>query len=119
MKKQTGVSLSGLIVVLALVIVVALVGFKVFTPYMQYFMVQKAFKAIAADPELKSGNTREIKSAFDRYRTIDYIEAVSSDDIEVTKDGSSFTVSVNYSVKVPLIANISLVIYFAPAATSR
>ena len=52
---QRGITLSGLIVASFFAIVLALLGFKLITPYVQYFTVQKVFKAIAADAEVQSG----------------------------------------------------------------
>ena len=119
MKKQLGVSLSGFIIVCVVLIFVALLGFKMFTPYMQYFAVQKTLKVLAQNPELRSGNRREIAGAFQRYQVIDNITAIGSDDIEISKDGNEITLSASYSVKVPLVANISLLIDFAPTSTSK
>lgn len=119
MKKQRGVSLTGLIVVLVLLGMVAMLGFKLFNPYMQYFTVQKTFKTLAQNPELRSGSRREILNAFQRYALIDSITAISEDEIEVTKDGNTLVLSAIYSVKVPLVANLSLLIDFAPSSASK
>ena len=109
MKKQTGVSLSGLLVILFVLFFVALLGFKLFTPYTQYFAIQKTFKVLAANPELKGADPKAIISAFQRYAQIDGITAIDPGDIEVGKDG---TISASYAARVPLVANISLVIDF-------
>ena len=119
MKRQRGVSLSGMIVVSFFLIIVALLGFKLFTPYMQYFSVQKVFKSIAADPEVRSGTRREAISAWARYALIENINVIGGDDIEVTKDGSDVVLSASYSVKVPLFAHISLLIDFNPTSAGR
>ena len=119
MKKQRGVTLSGLIVVLIVLGIVAALGLKLFTPYVQYFSIQKTFKALAENPELKNGNRREILRAYQRYAMIENITSISEDDVEVTKDGNTFVVSASYSVKVPLVANVSLLIDFAPSSDSK
>lgn len=119
MKKQLGVSLGGFMIVCFVLVFVALLGFKLFTPYMQYFSVQKTLKVLAVNPELKSGSRRELMGAFSRYALIDNITAISGDDIEVTKDGNELILSASYSVKVPLVANISLLIDFAPTSAAR
>jgi hypothetical protein len=118
-KKQRGVSLTGLIVVLVLLGMGAMLGMKLFTPYMQYFAIQKTFKALAQNPELRSGNRRDILNAYQPYSLIDSITAISEDDIEITKDGNRLVLSANYSVKVPLVANFSLLIDFAPSSASK
>ncbi len=116
MKKQRGITLTGLIVVLVLLGMAATLGFKLFNPYMQYFTIKKTFKTLAQNPELKNGNRKEIQNAYQRYSLIDSITSISEEDIEVTKDGNRIVISANYSVKVPLVANISLLVDFAPSS---
>jgi len=115
-KKQRGISLLGLIVILVVLGMGAMLGFRLFNPYMQYFTIQKTFKALAVSPELRSGNRRDILTAYQRYSMIDSITAISDDDIEVTKDGNTLVISATYSVKVPLVANFNLLIDFAPSS---
>jgi hypothetical protein len=50
---------------------------------------------------------------------IESITAIGEDDIEVTKDGNTLVISASYSVKVPLVANVSLLIDFAPRSASQ
>ncbi len=64
MKKQRGITLTGLIVVLVLLGMAATLGFKLFNPYMQYFTIKKTFKTLAQNPEFRSGNRRDIVSAY-------------------------------------------------------
>ena len=116
MRKQRGITLTGLIVILVVLGMAATLGFKLFNPYMQYFTIKKTFKTLAQNPELKSGNRKEIQSAYQRYSLIDSITSISEEDIEVKKDGNTIVISANYSVKVPLVANISLLVDFAPSS---
>ena len=119
MKKQLGVSLGGLIIFSFVLVFVALLGFKLFTPYMQFFTIQKTLRAVAANPEMKSTSPREIQKAFERYSMIDNITAISSADVEVTKDGNELILSASYSVKVPLVANVSLLLDFNPTSAAK
>ena len=116
MKKQRGVSLLGLIAGLVLLGAGALLGFKLFTPYMQYFTIQKTFRAIAQIPEVRNGTRKDVLNAYQRYALIDSITAIAEEDIEITKTGNAVVLSANYSVKVPLVANFSLVVDFAPSS---
>ena len=116
MKKQRGITLTGLIVILVLLGMGALLGFKLFDPYVQYFTIKKTFKTLAQNPELRSGTRKEIQNAYQRYSLIDSITSISEEDIEVRKDGNTIVISANYSVKVPLVANISLLVDFAPSS---
>jgi hypothetical protein len=106
MKKQAGVSLGGLLVVSALVIMVALVGFKLLPSYLEYFTVQRIVRDIAHAPDVRGGTTMDVQRAFDRRAQIDNVKAVKGTDLEIAKQGDRFEITASYSVRVPLFANI-------------
>lgn len=106
MNRQKGVSLSGLLVICVLLIAVALVGFKLFPAYAEYFKVRNAVNEISRSPETK-GSTKELQAAFDRRATIDSISVITSRDLEFTKVPDGYAVAAVWSVKVPLFSNIS------------
>ena len=94
-----------LLVVLAFV---ALLGFKIFGPYKQFFTIQKIFKTLALAPEVKNGGKREFVLAWSKYAMTDGdINVLSGEDIDVAKEGNEIVISANYTVKVPLFKNIS------------
>ena len=111
MKKQRGVSLSGLLVISVLVIAVVLIAFKLFPPYTEYLSVKKAVNEIARNPEGR-GTSRDIDAAFERRAAIDNITSVRGTDLEVVKQGDRVTIGAAWSVKVPLFYNISACIDF-------
>ena len=116
MKNQRGLSLGGFIVVLFLLLMVALLGFKLFTPYTEYFAIQKTLRKLAEDPAAKTWTQRDLNAAFQPHALIDRISAINAQDIEMGKEGNDVVLSANYSVKVPLFHNISLIIDFAPTS---
>ncbi len=119
MKKHQGMSLIGLIVVTFLLLMGALLVFKVFPAYTQYFTIQKTFKNIADNPDFSNATPAAIQSAFWRYADVNYITAISGSDIKVTKIGTQVLLSANYTVKVPLVANISLLLDFNPTSAAQ
>ena len=106
MRRQKGLSLTGLLLISALLIVVALLGFKLFPAYAEYLTVKRALNDVVRNPEYRS-SVREIQAAFERRVTIDNIKAVSSKDLEISKQGDKMSASANWSVKVPLVSNLS------------
>ena len=118
MKKQRGVSLSGLLVFSVILIFVLLLGFKLFQPYTEYFSIQKVFRVLATKPEVKTGTRRDAMAVWAPYAQIEHISAISGDDIEITKEGNNVTVSAAYQAKVPLFKNFSLLIDFNPTSAS-
>jgi hypothetical protein len=118
MKKQRGVSLSGLLMVSVVLILVLLLGFKLFKPYAEYFALQKIFRTLATKPEVKTGTRREAMTAWAGYAQIENISAISGDDIEITKDGNNVVVSAAYQARVPLFKNFTLLIDFNPSSAA-
>lgn len=106
MRRQLGISLSGLLVVCVLIIAVALLGFKLFPAYAEYMTVQKTLTEIMRNPESKS-SPREIQAAFDRRAAIDNIKVLSGKDLDIGRDGDKLQVSASWSVKVPLFYNVA------------
>ena len=119
MRTQRGLSLIGLLLVSALVVVVALIGFKVLPAYIEYLAVKKAVTDLAASPETRGGQVRDVQLAFDRRATIDDIRSITGTDLEITKVGDGFGIVATYSVQIPLFGNVSARIDFVAEGGRR
>jgi len=111
-KKQLGVSFPVVFLIGVLLALAAVGGMKVLPAYMDYSTAKKAIVAIAAN-EGRSGSVADIRKAFDRYSAINNISVVTPGDLEITKDGGDVVIAFAYTQKIPLFANVSLVIDFA------
>src|SRR5438874_1160150 len=93
-KYQRGVSLGGLMIAAVILIVLALIGFKVGPAYGEYFSIKKAVVAIAQE---KQGSTvAEIRKAYDLRSSIDDLSSVKPTDLEITKDGNEVVIAFAY-----------------------
>jgi hypothetical protein len=110
MKKQRGVSLSGLLIICVVLIGIALLGFKLFPPYTEYLSIKKVINEIARNSEIRT--PRDVNEAFERRSAIDNFTSVRGTDLEITKQGDRTVISAAWSVKVPLFYNISACIDF-------
>ena len=117
--KQRGVSLSGLIIVLVVLISVALIGFKLVPPILEYNNIKRNLKAIASAPENANASRGQIDAAWSRYSLIDNIQNFTGQDIVMSKEGGVLVLSGSYSVKVPLFANVSVVLDFNPTSEGK
>jgi hypothetical protein len=95
-----------------------LVGLKLTPVYIENWSIKKVFKAMAADPAMQGATIKDIRSSYDRRATIENITSIKSSDLEVSNNGESTEISVNYSVKVPIVANVSACIDFAESAVT-
>jgi hypothetical protein len=110
--KQRGVSFP-VIFLIGVVLALAAVGaMKIAPAYSDFLTAKKAIVAIAAG-EGRSGSVTEIRKAFDRRSAIDNISVVTPGELEISKDGGEVVISFAYTKKIPLFANVSLLIDFA------
>ncbi len=107
---ESGVSLSGLIVVLVVLSAVALVAIKVVPAFIEYRAVKGAI--VKAKAEAGSGTVREIQQAFDKDAGVNDVSAISGRDLVITRDGGSTEISFAYEKRVPLAGNVSLLLDF-------
>lgn len=112
MYKQRGVGLSGLFLWSFVLFFVAVLGMKLVPVYREYAAIRSALIAIANDPVLQNGTKAEIRTSFNKRAQIDDISVVDEGDIEFNKENGQVVLSIIYSVKTPLFANISLYLDF-------
>jgi hypothetical protein len=107
---ESGVSLSGLIVMLVVLGALALVAIKVTPAFLEYRAVKNAI--VKAKADAGSGSVREIQQAFDRNAGVNDVSSISGRDLVITRDGGSTEISFAYEKKVPLTGSISLTFNF-------
>ena len=112
MKNQRGITLIGLVIACIVIVFVAIGGLKIAPAYIEYFKVKKAIVAIAQT----RGTVAEVRTAFERRSAIDDIDVIGPKDLEITKEGNDIVVSFAYSKRIPLFANVNVVIDFAASS---
>jgi hypothetical protein len=116
MRQQQGLSLIGLIIISAVLVFVAVIGFKLLPAYIEYFTIKRVVSDLAQGREVRGGAPRDVMNAFDRRAQIDNISSIRGSDLEVTKQGDGFAVVATYSVRVPLFGNLNACIDFEASA---
>ena len=115
--KQSGISLKSAIIWMAFLGFMGVMAAKLLPAYTEYFTVKKMLNAMAEQGDLK-GSVRDIRNAFDKRNAIEDVKNVRPDDLEITKEGGEAVVSVAWSVRVPLVSNVSACLDFA-ATTAK
>jgi hypothetical protein len=111
MGKQRGISLSGLIFWLAIGGFLAIMAAKLLPSYIEYFSVKKMFATMEQAGDLK-GTVREIRRTYDTRNAIEDVKSVRGEDIEVTKEGGETVITATWSVKTPMVGNVSACLDF-------
>jgi len=117
MSQQRGLSLMGLIVTLAILGFLAVMGAKLLPVYIEYFSVKKILAAMDYNGETK-GTVAEIRRHYETRNAIEDVKSVQGSDLEITKEGAETIITANWSVKVPIVANVSACIDFT-ASTAK
>ena len=117
MHRQRGVTLSGFLMVAVVLIFVALLGFRIGPPYVEYLTIKKQFQAIASDPAVRGGQRREVEDAFGKRAMVEDMPSITYKDLVIAKEGDGIVLSAEYTVCRPVVANIRACMDFSP--TSR
>lgn len=104
--KQAGVSLTGLIFILAIIGVIAVIGMKVFPTVTEYMAIKKAIVAAKS----AGATPAEVRSSFDKQAEVGYIDSISGKDLEIVPQNGAMEVSFAYEKKIPLVGPASLLI---------
>jgi len=107
--KQAGISLSGLILALAVIGVVVIFAMRMVPAYIEYNAIKSAIVTVKDG----GGTIREMQQAFNRHTNVNDVEAVRGQDLVFTRDGDEVNISFAYEKRLPLMGNVSLLIDFA------
>jgi len=111
-RRQFGMTLSGLLGAAFAIAIVALLVMKVAPEYYEHRQIANAVKKVVANAR-PDASVKEIRDAFDRQANVDYISSVDSNALEITKEGGRIVVSFSYEKRIPLVANVSLLLDFS------
>lgn len=109
MIKQQGLTLVGLIFVLAIFAVIAVLGMKIVPTAIEYSAIRKAIVSAKAVGTTVS----EIQAAFDRQADVGYIDAITGKDLDIAKVDGEMVVNFAYQKKIPLFGPASLLLEYS------
>jgi hypothetical protein len=116
--KQSGLSLIGVLIVGAFLAFVLLVAFRTVPAINEYLAIQRIIRLVAEE-----GNggvpIAELRRSFDRRGQIDDVVTIRGTDLEITKRGGKVVIETDYSRKVPVVANVSLLIDFQASSAGQ
>ena len=112
MRKQRGITLSGTIFWLAILGFLGIMAAKLLPAYIEYFSVKKILAQLEAQGVTK-GSVRDIRFGYEKLNAVEDVKSVRGDDLEITKAGGEAIISAAWSVKVPMVANVSACLDFA------
>lgn len=117
MKSQRGIAISGLLVWGVIIAMVALLGIKVAPEVIDYYKIKKGVTATAANANGKT--VAEIRTMYGKYAEVDHTQTVSPADLDISKEGGEVVIAFAYEKRIPLFANVSLLIEFQGSSSGQ
>lgn len=118
-KRQSGLSLIGVLIVGALLGACLLVGFKMVPVVSEYYGIKRAISAVASSADPMTATVSQLRSDFSKRALVDEISSISATDLDITKENGHIVISVEYSRKVPLVSNVSLLVDFSASSAGK
>lgn len=112
-RTQSGMTLIGFVIVLAVVGLFAYVGMKLIPMYSEYYAVKQALKGLSEEPGIADQDPGKIQDLFFRRLYISYAEDVKPEHVKIKRIDSGWQMDVNYEVRKPVIYNLDVVGKFA------
>jgi hypothetical protein len=106
---QRGVSLVGLMFVLAVLGALVLLALKIIPTYVEFRAISTAIVSAKAG----GGTVRDMRSAFDRSASATYIDSIGGRDLNIANEDGEIEISFAYEKKIPLAGPVSLVLDYA------
>jgi len=108
-KSQRGISLSGLIFVVAIVGLLVVFGMRVVPSFFEY----RAIKNSIGVAKASGGSVQEMRTSFDKNADVAYITTISGRDLIFSRDDGKLEISFAYEKRLPIAGNVSLVIDYS------
>jgi len=107
--RQQGISLVGLIFVLAVLGMVGVLGMKVVPTFVEYRAILNGIKLA----KLNATTPREIQAAFDTNASVTYITTLTGKDLIIGAENGQLEVSFAYEKRIPLVGIASLLLEYS------
>lgn len=113
---QRGMSFIGFILGAIVLVLVAIGGLKLVPAYIHSAQIAEIFREIAADPAMRGAPAATIEMSFRKRASVNDINDLKPEDIEIEDDNGRLILSAHYTLKVPLVGNASLLLEFNPSS---
>ena len=111
--RESGVTVWGLFVIGFLVVIFALLLFKLIPPYLADLKISNAMTSLKRQAESSTMSRRDIFLALEKRFDIDSVTHVDMRrDVIIRKRGNMAVITIDYEVQVPLVYNISALMEF-------
>ena len=111
--RQRGMTMLGILVLVVVVGAWVYAGIRLLPKYLEYMRVAATLEKVRDEYDSNPGSTEfMLRKAVERHFDIEMVEVITAEDIDITKEGSEFTMRASYDDTVPLAGNVSFLVEF-------
>jgi type II secretory pathway pseudopilin PulG len=109
-QRQSGISLVGLIVVIAILGFVGVLGMKIIPTYTEYRAIMGAVERAKRDG---GDSAKAIIDSYNKSAEVGYITSLKSSDLIIDRQGGEVEISFEYEKKIPLFGPASILLEYS------
>jgi len=114
---QAGLTIFGFLLVAAVVVIFAMVGFRVVPSYIEYFAVKKSLEDTMRGGGADPNNPGPFRRDLERRLQTSYVENVKAADAIITRNGGQVTAEIAWERRLHMFGNASILLEFETSAT--
>lgn len=119
-RKQSGMTMLGFLITLAVVMFFLYCGMKIVPMYTEFYSVKKALASIANEQNAQITSKDKIRALFARQMQIDYVSVIKPEMLKIESTDTGYNMLMDYERRTPLFANLDVVAKFhAEQAVAR
>ncbi len=116
--RQRGMTMLGILLVVVVVGAWIYAGIRLTPLYLEYMRVASTLEKVRDEFDSNPGTTEfMLRKAVERHFDIEMVEVITSNDIEITRDGGEFIMRANYEATTPIVSNVSFLVNFDKSVT--
>lgn len=114
MRKHSGMTLIGFIFVLIIAAFFALMAMRLVPPYIEYFGVVKAMKALANEPDASHLSLSQVRARLAFKASFQYVgdDTLNARAIRLERERGQVNLVVQYDKQVPFLYNVDFLLHF-------
>ncbi len=111
-KRQQGVSITGWMLLIAIVLFFVLLGVRMVPSYMEFHSMSKILESIKDDPQYRQAAPKELRKIFNRRIDINSIYDFDQKYLKIDRSKGKTSMILDYEITKPVAGNVSVVMKF-------
>lgn len=95
-KRQRGMTVIGMLLLIIVIAFVALIAMKVVPMYIQYFSIKSTIESIRKEPQLAQMSAQDIQNAIQKRFDIGYVDNISARDLKIRNERNGRVIDLVY-----------------------